>query len=116
MRWSSGQSPSAIFPECTCAPPAGRTPRQPGTTPSLTAVYRPEAGRRPGWELREIEHDLAGRAAAVDELERLDALLERVARADERPDVARRDELVDRRADLAVDLRLGHHVGAPARP
>ena len=42
------------------------------------------------------------------------ARLEREALADDRTHEALVDQPVDDRADLAVDLRAGHHVGAPA--
>ena len=44
--------------------------------------------------LSDLEHDLAERAAAVDQLERVARPLERVARADERPHGALLDQLV----------------------
>ena len=62
----------------------------------------------------ELEHDLAGRAAAVDQLERLAAALEREAGTHQRAHVAAVDQLRDLRADLAVQVGLRHHVGAPA--
>ena len=42
-------------------------------------------------------------------------LLQREARADDRPDEARGDQAVDRRADLAVHLRLGASRRRPSR-
>src|SRR5437016_4514844 len=89
-----------------------RGPRRTATTgrPRRTAT----TGVR-GERLRaEVEHDLAGRAAAVDQLERIGRVLEREPGADDRADEALADQAVDRAADLPVELWLAQHVGAPA--
>jgi hypothetical protein len=63
----------------------------------------------------QLEHDLAGGSAAVDQLERLVRALQREARSDDRPHEALVDEPVHLRADLAVHVTLAHHERAPAR-
>src|SRR5436305_505467 len=62
----------------------------------------------------DLEYDLPGRAAAVDQLECLGRPVEREPRTNDWAHVAAVDQLLDRRADLDVHLRLRHHVGAPA--
>ena len=62
-----------------------------------------------------VEHDLAGRAAAVDQLERVGGLLEREPRADHRPDGAL--PAISRRSPPPISwlsFGLRHHVVAPA--
>src|SRR5688572_28059794 len=61
-----------------------------------------------------LEHDLAERPAALDQPQRLRRVLERVARADDRRHEALLGQREHALADLAVDLRLGQDVGAPA--
>src|ERR1700677_3382233 len=63
-----------------------------------------------------VENNLAGRATLVERLERLRRALERKALADDRAYEAGVDHAVDGRPDLAVEVRLAHHVGAPAGP
>src|SRR3984885_8274229 len=64
-------------------------------------------------QLAQVEHDLAGRAAAVDQLERVGRLLEREPRAHHLPDEAVLDRGGGRGADLAIGVGVGHDVGAP---
>src|ERR1700729_1893548 len=94
------------------------------TTGRTGDVSRPRGGDSPrdlgvalgaASALANVENDLAGRATLVEHLERVGRLLERKALADDRRDDAGVDHRVDRSADLTIELRLAHRVGAPAR-
>ena len=103
-------------------------PYWPGGAIRLSDGGAPEADRaagpprrrdapRPAPRLRsvaELEDDLAGRAALVDDLQRLGRALEREALADDRPDEALVGQAGDLGADLAIAVGLAQHVGAPA--
>ncbi len=68
-----------------------------GLPPHLTNPSRWSSSRK---LMADVEHHLAGRTAAVDQLERLRGLLEREARADDRADEPTLDQAADRIADL----------------
>src|SRR5690242_18083975 len=94
----------------------GRRSRYRSMIPGMV-VEEDVRGARAGSALwGELEDDLAGRAAAVDQLERVGGPLEREPGPDDRAHGTAGDQPVDRAADLDVQLGLGQHVGPPTRP